>query len=177
MLRLIHSFNTKYFNSFDELEEFIDNLGDSNMFICQITGYTPISLLKRYINKNELKNMDMPGRVNYYKLPEFASEFKQLTYRSNTYNKVELDLTKFKSIGVCPIYPYMLSSNALPHLNNSQVFEWGDSHGNNVKDKKNFFTILREFEMSGFSFGGTCKSHRYYKIGFNFCYSSNFDFM
>lgn len=192
MLNRIHSFQSVLFESFDELVDYIDNLGDDSIFITRVRGYTPVIFLEKNISSTDYKNIEYPG---FYKQPD-KHDFRQITYRAKDPG-YELSIPSFKEAGACPCYPYMHIIQHTPgvkifNVNQShegiQAFDLGNEYMQETNEDKityqkygfksslrthsvisikcrNYFKMANEFRMAGFPFAYV---HDLTKVGFDY---------
>lgn len=190
MLNRILSYQSLIFKSFDELVDYIDNLGDDDILISKIRGYTPLIFLNKNISVDDYKNVEIPGLIpGLYKEPD-KHPFRQITYRAKD-KGYELDVPLLKAYGAYISYPsksilyenWHTSLFHFPH-DGVQAFELGIDYRYSNDDKEvfvkhgsyispfallfkyhNYFKLQREFRMSGLPFA---TGNDYIKVGFDF---------
>ena len=190
--RVITSYQAPMFRSFDELQDYIDNLGAKDTIITTFHGYTPVTFVRKIISEEEYNSLS--GIKEYYTVAD-KHDFNSIMYRAKEEtHQINQDL--FLRLNVVAFWPmHKLPEDDPVQINNSNTLalEWGDKHSyflghaprnynamtslNNpikITSRKiltgcvNYFQFVREFQMSGMSFAGDTADRMYIEAGFTY---------
>ena len=168
-LRMIQSYDSKLFRSFDEVQEFIDNLGYDDILIDKFCGYSPVAFMRRDIDKNEFSEIEKYGDL--YTRYDNRSGAGPIMFRRKKLEPIyEADRQAFRLLGAIAYWPmHKLSEKDPIHTNhnNTICFSFG-TDSDYMTFRPNYFNLRRDMKMCGMRFAGDCPERNYIEAGFTY---------